>query len=187
MSENPPAVSQIPVSGFVAAEFEIAAALREWRHCRALEDDVPAYVVLPNRLLQDIARELPQDEESLRRLKGMGPTRLARYAPSLLARLRELGATGSAGAPPAAYEREERTDFPPSEVDAATEQDVPVVRQQVGYRVAIEYHLEDEARQQLVAELSCGLGPLSVALCGALARGPARVRVRIESDHTTAR
>jgi DNA helicase-2/ATP-dependent DNA helicase PcrA len=57
----------------------LMTALREWRLTTARSDGVPAYVVAPDSLLIDIADQRPTTIPALRRLKGMGPSRLARY------------------------------------------------------------------------------------------------------------
>lgn len=187
-----------------APEFEIAAVLREWRQRRAREEEVPAYVVLPNRLLQEIARCLPQNEEGLRQLKGMGPARMSRYGAALLDVLRELGAVSARASerpeseprphftPATAEELAEEkssTEAPGLEATGAVESQSdpvsPAPRETVSYRVVIEYHLEDEARRRLAQELSSGGGPISSALAGALSGGPSRVCVRVESDRVS--
>ncbi len=57
----------------------LMAALREWRLVSARSDGVPAYVIAPDTLLIDIADQRPTTIPALRRMKGMGPSRLARY------------------------------------------------------------------------------------------------------------
>src|ERR1035437_1009081 len=60
-------------------------ALRRWRRERATEDAVPAYVVFHDTTLAAIADERPRSLPALRRIKGMGPTKLERYGPEILA------------------------------------------------------------------------------------------------------
>jgi DNA helicase II / ATP-dependent DNA helicase PcrA len=80
------------------------AALRDWRSARARADAVPAYVVAPNATLEAIAEVRPTTMAGLRRVKGMGPSRLERYGSEVLdviaatAGHRERGG----GAPPGA-------------------------------------------------------------------------------------
>ncbi len=57
----------------------LMAALRDWRLTTARSDGVPAYVIAPDTLLIDIANQRPTTIPALRRMKGMGPSRLARY------------------------------------------------------------------------------------------------------------
>ena len=59
-------------------------ALREWRLTAARSDGVPAYVIAPDTLLIDIAAQRPTTIPALRRMKGMGPSRLARYGAEII-------------------------------------------------------------------------------------------------------
>ena len=61
------------------------AALREWRGRRARGDEVPAFVVAHDSTLREIAEARPASLAALRRVKGMGPTKLERYGLEILA------------------------------------------------------------------------------------------------------
>jgi DNA helicase-2/ATP-dependent DNA helicase PcrA len=74
----------------------VFAALREWRSGRARDDGVPAYVVAHDSTLAAIAEARPETLAQLRRVKGMGPTKLERYGTEILA---ALASTGPAGEP----------------------------------------------------------------------------------------
>jgi DNA helicase-2/ATP-dependent DNA helicase PcrA len=63
----------------------VMAALREWRGRRARDDDVPAFVVAHDTTLREIAEARPATLAALRRVKGMGPTKLERYGLEILA------------------------------------------------------------------------------------------------------
>jgi ATP-dependent DNA helicase UvrD/PcrA len=65
-------------------ESPLMAALREWRLTAARSDGVPAYVVATDALLQELVDQRPTTIPALRRIKGMGPSRLARYGEELL-------------------------------------------------------------------------------------------------------
>ncbi|HSO28728.1 MAG TPA: ATP-dependent DNA helicase UvrD2, partial [Candidatus Sulfomarinibacteraceae bacterium] len=65
-------------------EGPLMAALREWRLTTARSDGVPAYVVAPDSLLLELADQRPTTIPALRRVKGIGPSRLARYGPEIL-------------------------------------------------------------------------------------------------------
>jgi DNA helicase-2/ATP-dependent DNA helicase PcrA len=65
-------------------ESPLMAALREWRSIGARSDGVPAYVIAPDSLLLEIADQRPTSIAALRRVKGMGPSRLARYGEEIL-------------------------------------------------------------------------------------------------------
>ena len=58
--------------------------LKSWRWELAKEKDVPAYVILHTRVLLGIANLLPQNEEDLRSVPGMGDKRVERYGAELL-------------------------------------------------------------------------------------------------------
>jgi DNA helicase II / ATP-dependent DNA helicase PcrA len=62
----------------------LMAALKEWRLTTARSDGVPAYVVATDALLAEIVDQRPTTIPGLRRIKGMGPSRLARYGAELL-------------------------------------------------------------------------------------------------------
>jgi DNA helicase-2/ATP-dependent DNA helicase PcrA len=65
-------------------------ALRTWRAERAKDDGVPAYVIAHDTTLADIAQARPGSIAELRRVKGMGPARLQRYGPEILAVLARI-------------------------------------------------------------------------------------------------
>ncbi len=62
----------------------LMTALRTWRLDAARSDGVPAYVIAPDTLLIEIAEQRPTTLAALRRVKGMGPSRLARYGEEML-------------------------------------------------------------------------------------------------------
>ena len=66
-------------------------ALREWRAVRARTDGVPAFVVAHDTTLAAIVEARPDSLPALRRVKGMGPTKLERYGTEILAVLAAAG------------------------------------------------------------------------------------------------
>jgi DNA helicase II / ATP-dependent DNA helicase PcrA len=66
----------------------VYAALKRWRLQRATADDLPAYVVFHNVTLAEIAGRRPRDLSELGTVPGVGPTKLERYGPEVLAILR---------------------------------------------------------------------------------------------------
>ena len=64
------------------------ARLKEWRRERAERDSVPAYVVFTDKTLEAIAEALPEDEEGLLRISGVGAVKVERYAQDVLGLLR---------------------------------------------------------------------------------------------------
>jgi DNA helicase II / ATP-dependent DNA helicase PcrA len=65
-------------------------ALREWRLARARADEVPAYVVFNDRTLAELASRTPRTLAELAVIPGIGPAKLERYGPELLARLADV-------------------------------------------------------------------------------------------------
>jgi DNA helicase-2/ATP-dependent DNA helicase PcrA len=65
-------------------------ALREWRLARARADEVPAYVVFNDRTLAELAARTPRTIAELAAIPGIGPAKLERYGPELLAQLADV-------------------------------------------------------------------------------------------------
>jgi ATP-dependent DNA helicase RecQ len=63
--------------------------LRAWRHERAREDEVPAYVVLHDATLRALATAKPASESDLAAVRGFGPAKLERYGADVLAVIAE--------------------------------------------------------------------------------------------------
>jgi ATP-dependent DNA helicase RecQ len=63
----------------------LVAELRAWRMRRSREDGVPAYVVLHDATLHELAARRPSSPGELATVKGLGPTKLERYGEELLA------------------------------------------------------------------------------------------------------
>jgi ATP-dependent DNA helicase RecQ len=59
--------------------------LRAWRLERARSDEVPAYVVLHDATLRELAATKPTSPRDLAGVKGFGPAKLERYADDVLA------------------------------------------------------------------------------------------------------
>lgn len=75
---RPAAVGQRPVAS------ELLHALRDVRVRLAKAADVPAYVVAPNRTLEEIARERPMTRTAMLAVHGMGPERWRLYGQPFL-------------------------------------------------------------------------------------------------------
>jgi len=73
-------------------------ALRAWRAGEAKRAGVPAYVILHDRTLRELARERPGTREALARVPGMGPKRLESWGEALL---EVVGAGGDGASGPA--------------------------------------------------------------------------------------
>jgi DNA helicase-2/ATP-dependent DNA helicase PcrA len=74
-----------------AADDPLMAALRKWRLERAREDAVPAYVVAHDATLEAISEARPTSLPALRRVKGMGPSRIDRYGDEIVAIVNGIG------------------------------------------------------------------------------------------------
>jgi ATP-dependent DNA helicase RecQ len=71
-----------------AIDEELFERLRVWRGDQARSQQVPAYVVLHNSHLEEIARRKPKSVHELGSIKGVGLRRAARYGDELLALVR---------------------------------------------------------------------------------------------------
>ena len=65
----------------------LVTRLRSWRLERSREDSVPAYVVLHDATLHELAAVRPRTKTELAGIKGFGPTKLERYGDDLIALL----------------------------------------------------------------------------------------------------
>jgi DNA helicase-2/ATP-dependent DNA helicase PcrA len=59
-------------------------ALRAWRLKRSRTDGVPAFVVLHDSTIAEIAAARPRNPRELSRISGIGPTKLERYGEDIL-------------------------------------------------------------------------------------------------------
>ena len=58
--------------------------LRSQRFDLSQKNNVPEYVVAPNKTLAQIAEDMPRTKESMMQIKGMGPNRFRLYGRHLL-------------------------------------------------------------------------------------------------------
>ncbi len=72
-----------------AGEVDRYARLRAWRLAEARRQAVPAYVILHDATLAEIARREPRDLDALGEIPGIGARKLERYGAALLDVLRE--------------------------------------------------------------------------------------------------
>jgi ATP-dependent DNA helicase RecQ len=68
---------------------ELFDHLRDWRRAMALDRQVPAYVVLTDNTLRDLARVRPITTKSLQTIPGIGQRRLAELGADLIAAISE--------------------------------------------------------------------------------------------------
>src|SRR5574337_188119 len=64
---------------------DLVVRLRDWRLERSRADAVPAYVVLHDATLRELASIRPSTKAELAGVKGFGPVKLERYGEDLLA------------------------------------------------------------------------------------------------------
>jgi ATP-dependent DNA helicase RecQ len=76
-------------SGDQAGEAARLALLKEWRLAESRRQALPAYVILHDATLAEIARRRPADLATLGGIPGIGARKLERYGPTLLALLAE--------------------------------------------------------------------------------------------------
>jgi ATP-dependent DNA helicase RecQ len=78
-----------PIGGGAAAagpaDEGLFERLRAWRLERARVDEVPAFVVLHDATLRELATAKPKSERDLAAVKGFGPAKLERYGEDVLA------------------------------------------------------------------------------------------------------
>ena len=66
------------------AVLALVERLRDWRNNRARSDSVPAYVILHDRTLGELAREHPRTEQELLGVKGIGQAKAEKYGQEIL-------------------------------------------------------------------------------------------------------
>ena len=70
------------------AEAEIDTALlhklKDWRMLRAATDEVPAYIIAHNTVLEALAQRPPASLQALNGIKGFGPKKIEVYGPEIL-------------------------------------------------------------------------------------------------------
>jgi ATP-dependent DNA helicase RecQ len=70
-----------PVEGAAA---ELLAALKAWRLDEARNQSVPAYVILHDSTLIELARGRPSDHDELGDIAGFGSRKIERYGDTLI-------------------------------------------------------------------------------------------------------
>jgi ATP-dependent DNA helicase RecQ len=70
--------------GDASPDAALLERLKAWRLAEARMQSVPAFVILHDRTLAEIARQLPRTLTALGNVSGMGATKLQRYGPALV-------------------------------------------------------------------------------------------------------
>jgi ATP-dependent DNA helicase RecQ len=79
---EPPAIR--PAGGEIAGAEPVVERLRAWRLERSRSDGIPAFVVLHDATLHELAAARPASLEELAAVKGFGPAKLERYGEAVL-------------------------------------------------------------------------------------------------------
>jgi ATP-dependent DNA helicase RecQ len=90
---------EVPVEDLPAlsgADEALLARLRDLRRTIAREEQVPAYVVFPDRTLAEMAVRKPSNPSALGKIRGVGPVKLERYGERFLDVLRSVDETEAA-------------------------------------------------------------------------------------------
>ena len=95
---RPPGARAAKTRRAVAAERELGSEdtslfeeLRRWRAAKAREQGVPAYVILHDKTLRELAEIRPTSHGMLAGITGMGSAKIEHYGEELLALIREAG------------------------------------------------------------------------------------------------
>jgi hypothetical protein len=70
--------------GAISADENLVATLKNWRLEVARTQGVPAYVVLTDASLEEVARRRPRSDGELLAIKGIGPAKLEAYGDVLI-------------------------------------------------------------------------------------------------------
>ena len=81
------AKSRLEEGSWEGVDHELFEGLRELRRALAAERKVPAYVILHDSTLRELARLRPKSFEELRRVRGFGEKKLADFGPRFLERI----------------------------------------------------------------------------------------------------
>ena len=63
---------------------KLYSELKAWREAKAAEEDVPLYMVLPNKAIMELLAYLPASLDMLHAIKGFGKTKLEKYGQEIL-------------------------------------------------------------------------------------------------------
>jgi ATP-dependent DNA helicase RecQ len=77
-----------------AADYDqkLFEALRAWRREKATAmGNVPAYIIYPDRTLEELARVQPRSEAELLEVRGVGPAKARQFGVETLAMIRKFG------------------------------------------------------------------------------------------------
>jgi ATP-dependent DNA helicase RecQ len=127
----------------LAVDGELVARLRQWRNELSRAQVVPAYQVLTNASLEELARARPSTLEALLNIKGIGPNKVRQYGETILELL---------GAAPAADAMSKAPLAEAPSVDAAPVAAQPSGAEQVAI-VSDDQHARELACNAQLAEI----------------------------------
>jgi ATP-dependent DNA helicase RecQ len=87
--KSPQARASVVHSDLAPADAALFQLLRNWRSDTAKEQAVPAYVILHDRTLRELAEVRPESHGLLAGITGMGSAKIEHYGEELLALIRE--------------------------------------------------------------------------------------------------
>jgi ATP-dependent DNA helicase RecQ len=93
-ARRPAAVRKGGGAELAPVEADLYAQLKAWRLAEARTQAVPAYVILHDATLAEIARRQPVDLDALADVPGIGAAKLSRYGAALLAVVAGQSAAG---------------------------------------------------------------------------------------------
>jgi superfamily I DNA/RNA helicase len=73
---------------------DVRGELMSWRAAISEEKSLPAYTVLTNATIEEIAKKMPADAEELAKINGIGPAKLIKYGKKILEIVEEFGNNG---------------------------------------------------------------------------------------------
>lgn len=74
----------VPAAELPPAARKLAERLKDWRRSEAQNNRMPAYIVLSDRAIQEIALEKPSTLAELAQIHGIGPAKQERYGATIL-------------------------------------------------------------------------------------------------------
>lgn len=89
--KTPQPKASVVYSDLTPADEALFQLLRRWRADTAREQAVPAYVILHDKTLRELAEVRPVSHGLLAGITGMGSAKIEHYGEELLALIREAG------------------------------------------------------------------------------------------------
>ncbi|MFB6345446.1 MAG: DNA helicase RecQ [bacterium] len=86
-NQQPETDSREPLPGESRELFEV---LRETRSSLAESNDVPAYIIFPDRTLEELAVQQPESREALKTIHGVGEVKADKYGETFLATIEDF-------------------------------------------------------------------------------------------------